>query len=464
MEKKDFNLEEKDIYKLLNGIKMDESEWEGVEMEISPLQKKRIKNNLKRRINASKKRKRVKYASGAAAIGLAAMIGIGAISPTFAENIPVIGSVLQALNGDKGDYAKYSQILDQGVTDNGLTLMINEVVADESKLMIGYTIKSDQKFDDEMVGGLTHGDIKINGKSFWASGGGTGKLKNSYTYVGSDEFDISSLDVADKFNVSLNVRELAGVKGKWKFAFDVSKNEISQKTVVFKPNQKVKFPKSAINIDKVVFSPIGSYIYLSGKYRGDKAGAHGIFEYSDWFAFDDKGNELTQVAIGAGSADRKSFHSQMEYSRVKEIPKSLTIIPVDIAPSGGGGVDEDGNEYSYKGKEPNEVRKPLDRHFPMELQQGKLGKITIKEMITENNQTKVIYTVEGRLPTYQANSLTFEDEHGNVVENEVMPGNSKNEFIQVLPALDAHKRYQAVTHDFSHMKINEDLIFTIKLK
>ncbi len=59
-----------------------------------------------------------------------------------------MNSIIQKLNnkyGNKGDYAKYSEIINKSVSNNGITITINEVIADDSKLIIGYTLKGDKK-------------------------------------------------------------------------------------------------------------------------------------------------------------------------------------------------------------------------------------------------------------------------------------------------------------------------------
>lgn len=466
MEKKDFNFEEKEIYELLNGIKFDESELEEIEMDVSDIQKKRIKKNLNKRINGKQKRKALKYGSAVAAAGLASMIGIGTLSPTFAANIPVLSSIIQVFNDDQGEYAKYSKILNQGVTDNGITLTINEVLADESKLMIGYTITSKDKLNkhENIEIGHTFADMEVNGE-YSDPSGGTGKFTDNYNYVASSEYDLYSVKSAKNLNVDLKFDEVAGVKGKWKFAFSVSKEDIFNNTAIFNPKQKIEFPDSTITIEKVVLSPLGTYLSLSGVNKEKQEVPHSLFNYSDWFAFDDQGVELSPKAIGGGESDGKKFTSQMEFMRMKEIPKSITIVPAEITPAGGGGVSDDGTPYTYKGKEPNIVSKKIDGTFPIELEQGKLGKLSIKEIKTENNQTIVTYTADGKLPYYQASSLSIEDENGEIVQSvsEPVRGNTKNEFTAVFAGLDKNKKYRVVTNDFDHVELREDLKFTIEL-
>jgi len=80
---------------------------------------------------------------------------------------------MQILNnkyGNKGDYAKYSEIINKSVSNNGITITVNEVIADDSKLVISYTLKSDKKIKDLEVFGLGR-FLKINGKTFSSRGG-----------------------------------------------------------------------------------------------------------------------------------------------------------------------------------------------------------------------------------------------------------------------------------------------------
>lgn len=145
---KNINLEEKELYKLFNEIKFEEIELNNIEEEVDIIQKDRIKKNLNNKIKGENRSNKLKYISIAAAITLVFSIGVVTTSPTFAKNIPVLNSMIQILNnkyGNKGDYAKYSEIINKSVSNNGITITINEVIADDSKLIIGYTLKSYKK-------------------------------------------------------------------------------------------------------------------------------------------------------------------------------------------------------------------------------------------------------------------------------------------------------------------------------
>ncbi|GAA0731077.1 DUF4179 domain-containing protein [Clostridium malenominatum] len=469
-------MNDKDIYKLFNEVKIEESEFNDMKEEVNIMEKERIKKNLNKRIRGERNLKRIKYTSTAAALGLVCLLGIGAASPAVAKNIPGLNSIIQMLNnknGDQGEYEKYSQIVDKSVTDKGVTLTVNEILADESKLIISYTIKSNKKIKDLQVFGLQR-FLKINGKDFYGSGGGRGEYIDDYTYIASEEADINLFKAPEKFNVDLKVREVADVKGKWNFAFSVSKEEIAKNSTIFKPNKKLDFTDSVVTVDKVTFTPIGTYISLSGDYKekNRKANPSNIFEYGYWIAFDDKGVELIPNGIGGGSSNSTTFHSEMNYTKVKDIPKYLTILPLKIIPSGGGGVsvDENGKEtpITIETKKPTKISKAIDGIYPIELSQGKMGKLIIKEIKTEKDKTIVKFTAEGKVPYFQAESLHIEDDKGEwvkVKDRDIRKDEEKpNEFTKVFEALDSNKKYSICTNDFDNVEMREDLKFNIELK
>lgn len=473
---KKINLQEKELYKLFNEIKFEEIELNNIEEEVDIIQKDRIKKSLNNKIKGENRSNKLKYIS-IAAITLVFSIGVVTASPTFAKNIPVLNSIIQTLNnkyGNEGDYAKYSEIINKSVSNNGITITINEVIADDSKLIIGYTLKSDKKIKDLEVFGLGR-FLKINGKTFSSGGSSSGDYIDDYTYIGSEEIH-TSISKDKKFNVDLNITEVSDIKGKWDFAFSASKEEIFRESTVFKPNQKLDLPDSNATIDKVVFSPIDTSIFITGngKNKNIKAGPNGgMFDYNYWVAFDDKGVELIPKGLGGGKFDfnKNIFSSEMQYVKTKSIPKYLTIIPCKIIPSEGGGVrrDKNGKEtpITIETKKPKEISKVIDGVYPIELSQGKMGKLIINDIKTENNKTIVKYIAKGKAPYFQAEDLLIKDDQGECVgikdyirrKDEENP----NEFTKVFEALNPNKQYTIFTNDFDNVEFREDLKFKIEL-
>ncbi|OAA86330.1 DUF4179 domain-containing protein [Clostridium ljungdahlii] len=479
----DFNMEEKDVYKLFNDVRIEESEFDPMDEEVTDIEKQKIKKNLKKKIRGQRKFKTLKYASIAAALGLICTIGIGTISPAFAENIPILNSITQKLNdefGSHGSYAEYSEIINKPVTSNGVTLTINEIIADDSKLVIGYTIKSNKHIENLETFGLSM-FLKIDGKRSGSNGSSVGNYTNDCTYVGSEEIHTDLLkNTSNKVNITLNVDEISNIKGEWDFAFSASKDQLVKNSVVFKPNIKLDFPNSIAKVDKVVFSPIDTSIFISGNYK-DKEKVKknmevnhddSLMDYDYWAVYDDKGVELMTKGSGGSSDTNKGiFNVEMQYNKLNKIPKYLTIVPCKITPSavGGEGVDKNGKEvhYTIKSKKPVEISKTIDGVYPIELSQGKMGKIVIESIETNKDSTTVKYRVEGKAPYFQAQDLWIKDSSGKGVDYksyDIRKDDSKpNEFVRQFKKLDSNKKYTIFTNDFSNVDFREDLKFTINL-
>ena len=80
----------KDIYELLNDVNVDDDGFE--EMEITELEKTKVKSMLKQSISKKKKRMswKMNVAAAAVLIGLSTTTA-GLAFPAYAGNIPVIG-------------------------------------------------------------------------------------------------------------------------------------------------------------------------------------------------------------------------------------------------------------------------------------------------------------------------------------------------------------------------------------
>lgn len=480
----DFNLEEKDIFKLLNQVKLEESEFCSMEEEIQTIQKERIMKNLKKRLRNRSRLKAFKYTSTAAAVGLLCLIGIGTAFPALAKNVPVLNSITQTLSekfGISGNYAEYSQVVNKSVTDQGITVTINEALADDSKLIIGYTIKIDKKIEWLQTVGLPR-FLKINGQSAAATGSSRGNYIDDLTYIGSDEIHTDVPQGADRFNVELNIDDIMGTKGNWNFAFSVSKDGLAKQSTVFYPNMKLDFPDNNVSIDKVVFSPIDSAIFVSGNYKDQKRKLNiGMFDYDFWRIFDDKGVELIPKGFGtAGMTDTNSqiFEGEMTYESIQNIPKYLTVIPGSLYPSDPSlyyspRLDANGNEVhtTFEAEQSKEIWKLIDGNYPLELPQGEVGKLIINEISTEDNTTTINFTAEGKAPYYQAIELRIKDSNGEILRpKSYVKSYAKRddeqdpyEFTMSFNALDPNKEYWVSTSSLDILEIREDLKFKIEL-
>ena len=457
----------KDIYETFNYMNFDEKEYESIPVEMNEIEKKRIKKNLIKNIKENKSMKKTKIAITAAAITLICGVGIVGAAPDTLKNVPILNSIVQKLNdqsGYKGDFQKYAQAIGQTVKNNGLEITINEALCDDSQLIIGYTVKSDKnikKIIDNGAGMLFLGnDIKVNGKEEHFGGGLSIDYLDDNSIIAVCEMDLENKEIPKNFNVDLNIKEAFNTKGAWDFSFSVSKEDVESKTTTFKPGTKVKLPGADIKIDKVIFSPINTSILLNGNYT-NKGGLvedeMGIFPYSDWFVFDDKGFEVALKGSCGGTKGLlpNKFDYKYDFEVLKNIPKYLKVVP-----------------YKYSGdgkKEPLYVTKPLDSKYPIELNQGKIGKLIIKEVQNKEDKTIIKYRAEGKVPYFQAQKLSVKDELGEYIKPyegyyTQRDKYNPNEFTLVLNKLKPNKKYFINTTILDKYEIKDEYSFRIPLQ
>ena len=467
---KSFNLEEKDIYKLFNVVKFDQSEFNQMDDEMPEILKKKIKKNLDKKIRNRSYIKIAKGSSIAAAILLVILIGVGIVSPALAQNIPIINSISQLFNdkvGFHGEYTSYSQPVDKSVTDRGITITINEALADDTKIILGYTFKSDSKIEnkDLLLGNLFMA-TKVNGSNL-RGGGARGEFIDDFTYIGSGEFKYDASSFSNKLKVDINVKEILGVEGNWDFAFTVSKDELINNSTVFNTNVKVDLPDQVNTIEKVVLSPIDTTIFYNGVFKEQDIIQKGLFTHYSWIVFDDQGVELAPK----GSSQQGSigpFTGSMQFEQTNGMPHYLTVIPyIDILSNVSLDPNNQETQVGKIIKIPSESR-VLDGKFPFELSQGKMGKLIIKDIITENGETVIRYTAEGKAPYHQGMSFYIKGASGETVtaKNYDIRRDAAhpNEFTKVYPLLDLSKGYSVSTSRFENEELLEDCKVTIELK
>lgn len=365
---------EKDIFKAFNNMNIDEHEFDNVEINISDIQKKKLKNDLKNKIKRNKFKKLKICAASAAAI-LVCITGIGYINPSFASQIPGLNPIVQTLNyyGDQGEYAKYSEIINKTVSFNGVSFTINSVVCDENSLIIGYTIKSNKKIDSQDLPGLSP-SFKINGIPM--SSGWGAKLKNTTanTYIGTMELSMArKLYFPNKFKFDMSFKSLLGMQGNWDFKFIVSREALDSETRSFKPNLNVKLKDATIKIKKVSLTPVNTTILFDSNKDVNNYG---------WLVFDSSGNELSFKSGNTSNGLFSKYESAYNYSKANKTVNKLILIP-------------------YKLTNVKDTVVPINSKLPLQISQGKNGKVNLTSINILGDKLIIHGTATGNFPQRQ---------------------------------------------------------------
>ncbi|AFS79482.1 hypothetical protein Curi_c24870 [Gottschalkia acidurici 9a] len=475
-------LDEKDIYKLLNEVNIDGEEFEDIDLNIDEIRIRKLKKNLRKDLGVKRLSKKAKYALSIAGGVIICIAWIGIMSvknPAFAKEIPVLNSIVQRLienYGYKGDYETYAEVIGQTQYDKGISITLNEVVYDESEVIITYTIKSDKKIEElgeNFISNL-YESIKINGSfSGFSGASSTSEQIDEHTMIAFVEYQMGLEKLPDKFDMDINIKEIFDIKGKWKFSFKLSKEEILKEQKTFDVDIVKNFEGTDVRISKVSFSPLSTNIKLDGKKyenMNDLNSHFGFFEYDYWLLFDDNGNEIGRRENMSGGGSHESFESTYRYDAVDKVPKYLTVVPVQFRIREEFGLHEDGKKSVRKNKKEyitKDVKKLINGSYPIELKQGRFGKLTIIGMEETEDKTIIRYKAEGKLPYFQGHQLYIENEAGEKLEVKINPinnGYNNKEFTIEVEKLKSNEKYYFVTSNLNNRDFKEDYVFKIPIK
>jgi hypothetical protein len=338
-------------------------------------------NQLPIRKNVYGRIEKTKVAIVACVAFLMFVVGISYVNPTLAAQIPVLNPIVQML-GFRGDYAEYSNIVNKTVTHNGKSFTINSVVCYDNILIIGYTAKSNTKMHS--TGPLFFPTYKVNGKWLNVGSAGGGQNLDDNTAIGTIEIMSDTMILPDKFKFEMSFNAIDNTSGNWDFKFNISNAELSKDTKIYTPNQVVKYGNYDFIIDKFALTPLSTVIVRHSSSQSKMP----FFP----IILDDQGNEISKGG-GNGKESSERFDITSILSRINKDAKYLTIVP----------YAENSNN------EPNVVSVPLNTKLPVELSQGKIGKITLDKISfsNDNDQVSIQGIIYGKLPDFREMGLSI---------------------------------------------------------
>lgn len=184
------------------------------------------------------------------------------------------------------------------------------------------------------------------------------------------------------------------------------------------------------------------------------------------YTFYDNNNEKVKIEkvdyvfkdnwIGSGTVYLKKSSPTQKILNIKSNKMDMTI-------------DEKDRVSGATGKRPGSVEKPLV-NLPIELYDSIFGKITVTNMVFENEKAKLYYSIEGKTPTEYRGSIQLRYE-GESDEFNFIEGNSrllgKNgdraDYVITYPKIDQNKKL-TVRAFKDYLQILEDQKITVNIK
>jgi hypothetical protein len=209
------------------------------------------------------------------AAGAVLVIGLGTttLHPSFAQWIGGLFSTEQVDEGLKiASDAGLVERVNQEVTDQGITLKVEDVVADSSRVALSYQIlnKNGQLQDSYIELADSKNEIMAsdqNGKRLdglsmgWSEGSDYGLI----------EFSLREQEALEKISVKFDLVELNGIKGNWELEIPVDLKESLKYTTTLPLNDaKTSRHGVTINMKEVRFAPSSNELFYQTSFAKEE--------------------------------------------------------------------------------------------------------------------------------------------------------------------------------------------------
>lgn len=252
----------KDIYELINDMDIDENEFE--EMEISELERAKVKKAVMSSIRPRKRRWTTNAAAALILVGLSSAF-LGMAFPAYANSIPVIDNIFRFLDmGRSGlfdHYKEFSSPMNIAEENNGIKITINDAVFDGETVFLTYSLESDQDLGARPI---VHGLLDMKGADGVAGSNQISKIGNN-KYVGLMTGTSFSRDKDREIaNIKWNIESIGNqdskeqkITGGWNFALKLKATESSTQRI----DRCIERDGVTIHLNKITVTPMSFIIY-----------------------------------------------------------------------------------------------------------------------------------------------------------------------------------------------------------
>lgn len=313
----------KDIYEHLNNLKLDDKDFE--EMEVNEVEKARVKAKLKQSIEKNHShhmrkqstRKKWGYGIGAAVLAFGLLVASAMVSPAMAavvSAIPGISSIFSYL-GDSGQKKvselALTEVVGQSEMVNGITISLGEIFYDGTRFNISYSIVSEKPIVEQYV---EIAGYKIDKQVVPGGIGINNIIENPTETVGFLQVDPYWKDKSqpEELNLELSFKGQSGEQ--WSFITPVTKQN-NEEIDIGHSERRGDF---RFTVDKVILGPSG--LLLSYEARSWERGHLEMF--LKFRVADSSGKELEILEGTVYDGDGK-----MVYEPINDTVDELIITP-----------------------------------------------------------------------------------------------------------------------------------------
>lgn len=321
---------ERDIYKMLNEADINIEDYK--KEDFDELEKKRLKNKVRKSIN----KKRLNKGSIAAAVAVACVVSVGLFgTDAGAQVLAKVSESIASSIGVEKNLDSYNTVVNKCITDNGITIQLNEVILDESQkqLIISDTISS-QKALKEYESYDADKTVYINNKKvkFEGSIGSSGNL-DDYSSQSVIEYDLTALkdvDLTGELDIKIVYSKVTvnyenPQRGKWVFEFKSNGDALKIDTKEIKLNNSFTLENGEkIILEKYTSNALGHNIMCKVE-NSNKNESYDVMLKGT----DDLGNNV-EFCLTRGSKDSMILRYNNINRNLDENAKELTLTPYAV--------------------------------------------------------------------------------------------------------------------------------------
>jgi len=313
----------KDIYGLLNEVNLDSSDIE--EVEVSEIERERGKRKLMESLRKRKSTKKKIYVA-VASIAIISIVSITVAKPTWAQNIPIIGHLMQnSLINENGKYSDYMNTIGQTKSQKGIDVTYETVVVDNNMFTLILSAKDNNaEFDEnskEFDDLYTSMSLNINGKDIDMNGYSTRQQavdKNTVQFL--CQIPLNYKELPENLDVKINIPIALNERGDWGSEFSMNTKDIENSNYVEKLDKTINIKGIDFSLDEITISPLTTNIKYDAKCE----------EYMmDFLILDQDGNEVKSAMLFGMDEDGEKGKNKFSWNYINnEKVNSLKIIPI----------------------------------------------------------------------------------------------------------------------------------------
>ena len=316
---------------------------------------------------------------------------------------------------------QYVQVVNKSKKHDGVEFRLDTVVADDSYIIVNYTVISDKKISELKNGEELQKNVSMANPFVRLLKGSKevfddGNMESEATFVSDYElkgmmrFRVGKYDIKDKTELTVDTWEVFGIEKDWSINFELDKkstDKISHKYNVDKSQTIISNIehkgntieiKNKFTVDNITLAPMGNTITITEEV--DSLEMESLPYIGDKFVLlDDENNQLDVLINGVSVPDKpnKPITSSYEFLLSNPNTKYITVVP-----------------YGYENQTENKLLGSKEiNDLPIDFKISKYGNVKIDSLEITDDRVKYSYTKEGIIP--YLSDLVFCDENGEVL-------------------------------------------------